>query len=96
MKPRYTPTGKKLPPFSWPTLRHPIHWLCGLISAGCLVYPNEVIGITAAVMTAGAFYIYEKWEDDYLKDESWKDWWEWATAFIFGVVLVLIFLTIFL
>jgi hypothetical protein len=90
MKQRMTPTGKKLTPFHWPRLRHPLHWICGFISAACFLYPDHLIAVAAAILTFFAFFIYEWWEDRYLGDESWRDWWEFTAAFFISIVIILI------
>jgi len=85
-----TQSGKILNPFHWPKLRHPIHYFCGALSGACVADPNTARGIATMFGIVAVFGLYEKWEDDYLKDEGWRDWWEFIVAYGGAILVVLI------
>lgn len=73
-----------------PKIRHPLHFIAGFISGACLFHPEVAIGIASSVLTFVGFYRYEKWEEEDIGDQGWKDWWEFITPYFVMAAIVLI------
>ena len=71
-------------------IRHPLHWLCGIISGACLFHPETTKAVTGVIITFVSFLVYEWWENEDIGDQGWRDWWEFITALFVVIAIWLI------